>query len=96
MSETRSHLTCIKCCRELVNLTPKGVQPNGGLAFHSYGHYGSAYFDPMDGTCIQIAVCDECLEFAAEAIIGPAGYNKAYDWSAIGPLDGEWEMTRDE
>lgn len=83
MSETRLHLKCIKCAKEMENITPEGVQPCDGLAFHSYGHYGSAYFDPLDGTCIQIAVCDECLEAATDSVIGPAGYNKAYDWSAL-------------
>jgi hypothetical protein len=79
----RATLNCFRCDRLLNNITPSGVQPVDGLAFHSYGHYGTSYFDPLDGTCIQIAVCDECLEDRAACIIGPSGYNARYDWSAI-------------
>lgn len=36
-------------------------QPSGGLAFQTTGHYGSAFFDPMDGSRLEIAVCDQCV-----------------------------------
>lgn len=36
-------------------------QPSGGLAFRTRGHYGSTFFDPMDGSGLEIAVCDECV-----------------------------------
>lgn len=36
-------------------------QPYKATAFISYGHYGSTFFDPMDGSYIEINVCDECL-----------------------------------
>lgn len=57
---------CIKCNKELNNLAheydSKGIQPSGGLDFHTYGHYGSKFFDPMNGDSLHIAVCDECVE----------------------------------
>ena len=66
----RSHgtLTCIVCKSEMVNLMAgqNVLQPMGGLAFHTYGHYGSRYFDPMDGSSLHIAVCDECVHDAVE------------------------------
>lgn len=37
------------------------LQPMGGLHFLTYGHYGSTVFDPMDGSKLNIAVCDDCL-----------------------------------
>lgn len=37
------------------------VHPMGGLHFAAYGHYGTAVFDPMDSTSLDIAICDECL-----------------------------------
>lgn len=82
MSDPMPILTCICCSKGMDNITPNGVQPNDGVAFHSYGHYGSSFFDPLDGTCIQIVICDECLERAGEKVIGPRGYNPDYDWEA--------------
>jgi hypothetical protein len=41
-------------------------QPYDGLAFQSQGHYGSTVFDPMDGTYLEINICDECLLRASE------------------------------
>lgn len=55
------------CCREkLANMQElrNGVQPSGGLAFHTTGHYGSMLFDPIDGSSIHIAICDPCVETA--------------------------------
>lgn len=83
MTPPRLVLTCIRCANDMDNISPKGFQPSGGLAFHTYGHYGSSFFDPLDGTCIQIAVCDNCLEAMRAAISEPTGYNEAYDWNAM-------------
>jgi hypothetical protein len=34
----------------------------GGIAFITYGHYGTTFFDPMNGDRLQIVICDECLK----------------------------------
>lgn len=53
---------CIKCGVALESATVDSVvQPLNGLAFTSYGHFGSTVFDPMDGTTLEICICDECL-----------------------------------
>ncbi len=53
---------CIKCGSKMDNITAnRGFQPYGGTAFSTHGHYGSTVFDPMDGTALEIVVCDECL-----------------------------------
>ena len=57
---------CIVCRGGLKNLTPRGNQPIGGTAFATTGHYGSTVFDPMDGTVIEVNVCDACLKVAAQ------------------------------
>lgn len=60
---------CFKCGTEMTNLMAGhhgGFQPGEGLAFYTYGHYGSTIFDPMDGSAIGIAICDECLGPAME------------------------------
>ena len=36
-------------------------QPYKATAFNTQGHYGSTFFDPMDGSYLEINVCDECL-----------------------------------
>lgn len=63
--------TCIRCDKKLGNYLAikDGYQPADGLAFFSYGHYGSTYFDPMDGrSYLAIVVCDECVKEAEERL----------------------------
>ncbi|MTH94743.1 hypothetical protein [Roseibium sp. RKSG952] len=48
------------------NISGDEFQPLDGLAFSTPGHYGSTFFDPCDGTSIEIAVCDDCLKGLAE------------------------------
>ena len=55
---------CFVCGKELENFqwdSAVEVHPSGGLAFRTYGHYGSVVFDPMDGTSLDIAICDLCV-----------------------------------
>lgn len=63
----REKIHCIACRSELVNIDPEGFQPQRGLAFKTHGHYGSTFFDPMDGRSIEVAVCDACLARAKAA-----------------------------
>jgi hypothetical protein len=57
--------SCIVCKKELRDLSSDtgedSVHPVDGLHFRTYGHYGSTVFDPMDGTYLDIVVCDECI-----------------------------------
>jgi hypothetical protein len=62
---------CIRCGKPMKNFIEdrRGLQPIGGLAFQTRGHYGSAYFDPMPEfggppDFLEIAVCDACVETA--------------------------------
>lgn len=61
MPET-PNVHCVRCDKELKNIVTQGHQPCDGLAFHTYGHYGSTYFDPMNGSYLQLTICDECVE----------------------------------
>jgi len=61
-------IPCIVCHKELNNLDYDmhdgkrvEVHPMDGLHFRTYGHYGSTVFDPMDGTSLDIAICDHCI-----------------------------------
>jgi hypothetical protein len=55
---------CIVCGGTLENIDREGNQPNRALEFTTQGHYGSAAFDPMDGSGLAINVCDTCLTVA--------------------------------
>ena len=63
---------CFKCGCELENLMPNDNQPNKGLEFITHGHYGSSFFDPMDGSYLRINICDLCLRENRDRIIRPA------------------------
>jgi hypothetical protein len=55
------------CGRELRNIFDDATnQPGDGTTFETHGHYGSTAFDPMDGTYLEINVCDPCLTAARE------------------------------
>jgi hypothetical protein len=54
-------VNCIRCDRSLESVNGGGHnQPNLGTAFTSYGHDGSM-FDPMDGSFLEINICNSCL-----------------------------------
>lgn len=55
-------------------------QPYKATAFSTPGHYGSTFFDPMDGSYIEINVCDDCLNKAVDKkqiLLYNAGKKKA-------------------
>lgn len=58
---------CVLCKKPLENCDPEGNQPMGGTEFATFGHYGSAVTDHMDGTGYAINVCDPCLRDAGRA-----------------------------
>lgn len=61
---TTALLPCFKCGKKLDSALPgrpQDNQPYAGTAFYSPGHYGSTFFDPMDGQQIEITICDDCL-----------------------------------
>jgi len=74
---------CISCSRQLDNVLDLGLQPVGGLAFSSHGHYGTSVFDPMDGSCIEFAICDDCVVKAGKKgliILHKPGADKPEVW----------------
>lgn len=93
-------LPCIVCHAELPGVddefykrNPDGQpdhitnQPYGGLAFTSGGHYGGTRFDPMDGSFLEVNICDDCLMSAAKAgrvLIGSTGRHVRYNRVVVG------------
>lgn len=65
------NISCFKCDKELENFEDNDIiHPIEGLHFKSYGHYGTAVFDPMDGSSIDIVICDSCLSNNVDKIYG--------------------------
>ena len=59
-----SKVLCLCCEKEVENQDYEGligIHPMDGTAFNTYGHYGSTCFDPMDGTFLELCICNECL-----------------------------------
>jgi hypothetical protein len=56
---TAPDMSCV-ICKKFVE-TMNEFHPVGGLHFRGHGHYGTTVFDPMDGTSLDICICDECL-----------------------------------
>jgi len=75
------NIPCIVCDSALLNIQEDrcGNQPSGGLAFFSTGHYGCTLFDPMDGTGLEINVCDKCLAIAKAKRSVLIAENSQYD-----------------
>jgi len=58
-------LPCVACGAWLENW--RGAtenHPMRGVEFVARGHYGSAVFDPQDGSKMIANICDECLKKA--------------------------------
>jgi hypothetical protein len=68
--KTMKILNCIVCNKELESAVGEdgNNQPYGATTFQSYGQFGSTIFDPMDGTYIEINVCDACLNEKKDSV----------------------------
>lgn len=59
---------CIVCDKELRTSLPSceedslSAGPLNGIYLESYGNYGSSEFDPLDDTCCETYICDECFK----------------------------------
>lgn len=68
MSISNPVVTCIVCDYQ-PDTAYNGCdinQPYKATAFSTQGHYGSTFFDPMDGSHLEINICDECLNKAVD------------------------------
>lgn len=58
----RNALPCIVCDRQIESMDDSYINsPYAATAFESHGHYGSTIFDPMNGSFLELNVCDPCL-----------------------------------
>lgn len=82
----KTAVPCIICNKELENLFEDENHPAGGTSFITYGHYGSTAFDPMDGTYLEINICDECIQKNKNKVLhvttypAPAPYKTYKKW----------------
>lgn len=93
---------CIACRKDMRNYLSDGLQPDSGLSFMTKGHYGSTVFDPMDGSYLEICVCDRCLTVAASeglvyraAMLQLAKY-KTKPWDGTTPACETIEVVKAE
>lgn len=73
MNKPESKIPCFVCDKPLHNFQWDDrveVHPSDGLSFRTYGHYGSVVFDPMNGTYLDIAICDLCIMRNLEKVKG--------------------------
>ncbi len=78
-------LPCIVCGRRLnaaMDAVGSSHVPYAGTMFETGGHYGSTAFDPLDGTRLQIVVCDECLTTSGRVRIQTADGRMA-PWNGV-------------
>jgi hypothetical protein len=55
-------IPCFVCGKALEEVADEGDNhPSGALVLNSFGHYGTKVFDPMDGSWLELNVCDPCL-----------------------------------
>lgn len=61
-------MKCFRCHKIIAEL-PRVEQPDGGVIFVAAGNFGSEVFDPMDGSKLQIIICDDCVEFSEDVML---------------------------
>ncbi len=83
----RAPLPCFVCRKELWNIFNGHNQPDNSCTFNSHGHYGSTVFDEMDGSQLEINVCDECLKAGRER--GAIGYWPGHPPRAMKPWEDD-------
>ncbi|KFI52220.1 hypothetical protein [Bifidobacterium biavatii] len=48
----------------------RDLLPLGAIEMTSYGHYGTAFFDPCDdGTQVAALICDDCMEERSDRLM---------------------------
>ena len=63
-------LPCIVCDKPLKPIETDIMNiPDDSNVFRTYGQYGSTVFDPMDGTFLEINICDECVKKKKDSIL---------------------------
>lgn len=65
MDKINTPAPCLVCGRELKPIFSDisgHRQPDGATMFTTHGNYGSTVFDELDGTQLQINICDGCLK----------------------------------
>ncbi len=62
-------LPCFVCGTTLLNAVAESEnQPQEGTEFRTYGHYGSTFWDSLDGEELVLNICDECLRDRADRL----------------------------
>lgn len=68
---------CIICNKQLDSAIPEDSslsgtnQPYKGIAFMSYGHYGSTIFDPRPNSkyFLEVIICEDCIKSRLDKVL---------------------------
>lgn len=68
MNEPLPAVPCI-VCKKALNSVPSGSHNHADNAnsFRATGQYGSTVFDPVDGSYLEVNICDPCIVDAAKS-----------------------------
>lgn len=84
-------LDCIVCDKPLRNDCGDALnQPTYGLAWYTNGHWPSSLFDSMDGSHLEISICDECMVAKASrqiAFVPPSERQEAFEGAHLYSTD---------
>jgi hypothetical protein len=71
MSDNQCPIPCFVCGKPLyeVGTQEEMNQPHEGTVFITNGHYGSTAFDPMDGSWLELNICDPCLRERSKLVL---------------------------
>lgn len=87
---TDALLPCLVCGKTLRNVDAgEENQPDEGTEFRTYGHYGSTFWDSMDGEELVLNVCDECLRSYADRLAQHKRYRPVVA-HGVGMVGKQW------
>lgn len=85
-----AYLPCLVCGATLRNVYDGADnQPSEGTEFRTYGHYGSTFWDSLNGEQLVLNVCDACLKMHKDRL----GQQKRYvplTHPYVGPVGKLW------
>lgn len=88
---TATPIPCFVCGKPLEEVADEtSNQPNGATAFITNGHYGSTAFDPMDGSWLELNICDRCLTLRSKFVLLGKRYAPRLP-SEPKPIYNEWK-----
>ena len=85
---------CFKPLYEVLRERGEGInQPEQATVFITNGHYGSTAFDPLDGSWLELNICDPCLRERSKSVLIGKQYAPRLPPRPY-PIYNEWRPER--